>query len=46
MDRSKELTGIGTIDAVLSGNERARRERRLTTGNGLRYGDYGALAYR
>src|SRR6185295_12067573 len=44
METGKELTGIGTIDAVVSGNKKEFVANGTATGNGLRYGDYGALA--
>lgn len=44
MDAQNELTGIGTIDAVVSGNRKELVATGTATGNGLRYGDYGALA--
>ena len=44
METGKELTGIGTVDAVVSGNKKEFVANGTATGNGLRYGDYGALA--
>jgi len=38
------LTGIGTVDAVVGGNKKEFTVNGTATGNGVKYGDYGALA--
>jgi autotransporter translocation and assembly factor TamB len=42
--QGQQLSGIGTIDAVVSGNKKEFVANGTATGNGIRYGDYGALA--
>ncbi len=44
VNSDKELTGIGTIDAIVTGNRKELAVNGTATGNGIRYGDYGALA--
>jgi autotransporter translocation and assembly factor TamB len=38
------LTGIGTLDAVVGGNKKEYTINGTVTGNGIRYGEVGALA--
>ena len=44
LNSQQSLTGIGTVDAVVGGNKKEFTINGTVTGNGVRYGDYGALA--
>jgi len=44
INSQQSLTGIGTVDAVVGGNKKEFTINGTVTGNGVRYGDYGALA--
>jgi len=44
LNSEQSLTGIGTLDVVVGGNKKEFTVNGTVTGNGVRYGDYGALA--
>ena len=44
LNSQQSLTGIGTLDVVVGGNKKEFTVNGTVTGNGVRYGDYGALA--
>lgn len=44
INSQQSLAGIGTLDAVVGGNKKEFTINGTVTGNGIRYGDYGALA--
>jgi autotransporter translocation and assembly factor TamB len=44
LNSQQSLSGIGTVDAVVGGNKKEFTINGTVTGNGIRYGDYGALA--
>ena len=44
LNTQQSLTGLGTLDFVVGGNKKEFTVNGTATGNGIRYGDYGALA--